>query len=209
MKNIIQIYKAYGIPENLQWHMLRVTACSKKIIDNWIGPDIEKNSLYRVLLLHDMGNIVKIPKEEFADLAFQSTRKKYFDMYGKDDHAVSLAIGEELGLLKHELKLMSDKIFVNNENIFLCDSFETKIGAYCDQRVAPNGVMPLLARLIEAKERYKDKPGSSMNNPRTDALIQYAINIEEQVMQNCIIQPNDITDTSIKENIQFFMDYNI
>lgn len=207
MKNILQIYKDYGIPENLQLHMLRVTACSKKILDSWTGPHIDENSLYRVLLLHDMGNIVKIPKEEFSDHVFQSVRQKYFDLFGKDDHAVSLAIGKELGLQEYELKLMNDKIFISNEDIFQSDSFETKIGAYCDQRVAPDGVMPLLERLTEAKERYKDKPGSSMNNPRTDMLIQCATMIEKQIMHNCNITPDDITDESIKKYIESFKDY--
>ena len=38
--NIIEIYKKYHLPENLQMHMLRVAACSNLIIDNWNGPDI-------------------------------------------------------------------------------------------------------------------------------------------------------------------------
>ena len=209
MKNILQIYKDYGIPENLQLHMLRVAACSKKIIDNWTGPHINKNSLYRVLLLHDMGNIVKIPEDEFDDHVFQSVRKKYFDLYGKDDHIVSLVIAKELGLLEHELKLMNDKIFINNEKTLQSDSYEAKIGSYCDQRVAPDGVMPLLERLIEAKERYKDKPGSSMNNTQTDMLIQCATIIEKQIMDKCNIHPDDITDESVLGNIQFFKDYSI
>ncbi len=32
--NIIEIYKKYHLPENLQMHMLRVAACSNFIIDN-------------------------------------------------------------------------------------------------------------------------------------------------------------------------------
>lgn len=209
MRNILKVYEEYGIPENLQMHMLRVAACSKKIADNWTGEKLNTQSLYRVLLLHDMGNIVKISKEEFSDLTFQAVRKKYFDLFGKDDHEVSLAIGKELGLNEYELKLMSEKVFVNNDNIVNEDSYETKIGAYCDQRVAPDCVMSLLGRLNEAKERYKDKPGSSMNNPKTDYLIHCADTIEKQIMQYCSIRPEDITDNSISENIIFFKEYSI
>ena len=39
--NILEIYKKYGIPENLQMHMLRVAACSNLIIDNWEGKNLE------------------------------------------------------------------------------------------------------------------------------------------------------------------------
>ncbi|MFR6064846.1 MAG: hypothetical protein ACLUH5_02225 [Eubacterium sp.] len=204
MKNILLIYEEYGIPENLQMHMLRVAACSKKIVDNWTGMSLNIQSLYRVLLLHDMGNIVKIPEREFRNKDFQSIREKYYALFGKDDHEVSLTIGKELGLNEYELKLMNNKIFINNDNIMNDKSYETKIGAYCDQRVAPNCVMSLRARLNEAKERYKDKPGSSMNNPRTDKLIHCAAIIEQQIMKYCSIRPEDITDDSIYENIQFF-----
>lgn len=209
MKNILSIYEEYGIPENLQMHMLRVAACSKNIVDNWVGTVLNVQSLYRVLLLHDMGNIVKIPKEEFLDSTFQSVRKKYFNLYGNNDHEVSLAMGKELGLSGYELKLMNDKIFINNDNIMMGNSFETKIGAYCDQRVAPNCVMSLRGRLYEAKERYKNKPGSSMNNPKTDKLIYCADIIEKQIMEYCNIKPEDITDDTIFKNIEFFKGYEI
>ncbi len=207
MKNILEIYKEYSIPKHLQMHMLLVAACSKKIVDNWTGQKLAIESLYRVLLLHDMGNIVKISKEDVMDTNFQIVRNRYFDLYGDDDHVISQAIGKELGLNEYELKLMNEKIFVNNDNIVQNKSYEIKIGAYCDQRVAPNCVMSLMGRLNEAKERYKDKPGSSMNNPKTDQLIACANLIEKQIMKYCSICPDDINDESVSENIQFFKGY--
>ena len=58
--NIINIYQKYHIPKNLQLHMLRVSACAKLITNNWKNKEINKESIIRVCLLHDMGNIVKI-----------------------------------------------------------------------------------------------------------------------------------------------------
>lgn len=52
--NIIEIYKKYHLPEHLQMHMLRVAACSNLIIDNWNGKKLDKESIIRVCLLHDM-----------------------------------------------------------------------------------------------------------------------------------------------------------
>ena len=60
---VLQIYEKYYLPENLQMHMLRVAACSWLIIDHWNGPQIDKNAIIRVLLLHDMGNMLKIPED--------------------------------------------------------------------------------------------------------------------------------------------------
>lgn len=209
MLSIHEIYTNYGIPEHLQMHMLRVASCSKLIVDNWTGVPIRVNEMYRVLLLHDMGNIVKIPVDEVQDPIFQSIRAKYYSAFESDDHKVSQAIAVELGLSEYELDMMNRKIFINNEDVLACDSYEVKIGAYCDQRVAPDGVMSLLGRLNEAKERYKDKPGSSMNNPKTDLLIDCAARIEEQIMQYTSISPADINDGSVVQYIDFFRGYHI
>ena len=208
-KNTIEIYNKYGIPENLQMHMLRVAACCKLITDNWEGNKLKVDSLFKVLLFHDMGNIVKISKDEFSDNIFQENRKKYFELYGNDDHKVSQAIAVELGFTDYELYLMNEKVFVNNENILKGEDYQVKIGAYCDQRVAPDNIMLLLERLMEAKLRYKDKPGSSMNNPKTDLLIDCAVKIEKQIMEFCSINPEDINDDSILNNLDYFKRYTI
>ena len=74
--NIIDIYNKYHLPENLQMHMLRVAACSNLIIDNWNGQTIDKESIIRVSLLHDMGNMVKIPEDFSKDEEFLNILKK-------------------------------------------------------------------------------------------------------------------------------------
>ncbi len=73
--NIIEIYNKYYLPENLQMHMLRVAACSNLIIDNWNGSKIDKESIIRVCLLHDMGNMVKIP-EDINDKSIEKYLRK-------------------------------------------------------------------------------------------------------------------------------------
>ena len=88
--NIIEIYNKYHFPENLQMHMLRVAACSNLIIDNWEGKNLERELIIRVSLLHDMGNMVKIPEDFSQDEEFLKIRKKYFDKYGTNDHEINL-----------------------------------------------------------------------------------------------------------------------
>ena len=73
--NVIEIYNKYHLPENLQMHMLRVAACSNVIIDNWNGPEIDVKAIIRVCLLHDMGNIVKIPEDFSKDEEFLKIRR--------------------------------------------------------------------------------------------------------------------------------------
>ena len=65
--NIIDIYRKYHLPENLQMHMLRVASWSNLIIDNWKGQELDRNAIIRVCLLHDMGNGVVDLKERLED----------------------------------------------------------------------------------------------------------------------------------------------
>ena len=174
--NIIEIYHKYHLPENLQMHMLRVAACSNFIIDNWIGPKIDKEAIIRVSLLHDMGNMVKIPENELTDKEFLKIRKEYFDRYGTNDHEINLEIGKIEGLSDKEITILDGKRSRKNEETLKADSYEIKICAYCDQRVAPDGVVNLKERLENAKVRYKNKPLSVWSNEeKANHLITCAV----------------------------------
>ena len=178
--NIIDIYNKYHLPENLQMHMLRVAACSNLIVDNWNGQKLDKESIIRVSLLHDMGNMVKILEDESKDEEFLNVRKKYFDKYG------------------------------TNEETLKSNSYERKICAYSDQRVAPDGVVGIKERLEDAKIRYKDKPLSVWSNEeKANHLIECSLGIEKQIMEHCKLNPEDINDDSIKTYIEQLKKYEI
>ena len=208
--NIIEIYRKYHLPENLQMHMLRVAACSNLIIDNWNGPEIDKKSIIRVCLLHDMGNMVKIPEDFSSDEEFFKIRKKYFDRYGTNDHEINLEIGKQEGLTEKELKILDGKRSRKNEETLNSNSYERKICAYCDQRVAPDGVTSIEERLEDAKIRYKNKPLSVWSNEeKANHLIDCSLGIEKQIMRYCKLKPEDINDISIKEYIEKLKTYHI
>lgn len=208
--NIIEIYNKYHLPENLQMHMLRVAACSNLIIDNWNGPKIDKEAIIRVSLLHDMGNIVKIPKDFSKDEGFIKTRKKYFDKYGTNDHEINLEIGKQEGLDEKEIEILDGKRSRKNEETLRSNSYERKICAYCDQRVSPNGVVSIKERLEDAKVRYKDKRLSVWSNKeKADYLIKCSLGIEKQIMEYCTIMLEDINDVAIEEYIDKLKKYEI
>ena len=206
--NILQIYNKYHLPENLQMHMLRVSACSNLIIDNWNGPDIDKQAIIRVCLLHDMGNMVKIQENESKDIEFLKVRKKYFDKYGTNDHEINLEIGKQEGLTEKELTILDGKRSRKNEETLKSNSYERKICAYCDQRVAPNGVVSIKERLEDAKIRYKNKPLSVWSNEeKANHLIECSLGIEKQIMKHCKLNPEDINDESIRKYIEMLKKY--
>ena len=206
--NIIEIYNKYHLPENLQMHMLRVAACSNLIVDNWIGQEIDKKLIIRVSLLHDMGNIVKIPEDFSKDEEFINTRKKYFEKYGTNDHEINLEIARIEGLLDKEIEILDGKRSRKNEETLKSNSYERKICAYCDQRVTPNGVSSIKERLEDVKIRYKDKPLSVWSNEeKANHLIECSLGIEKQIMEYCKIEPEDINDDSIKTYIEKLKEY--
>ena len=208
--NIIKIYNKYHLPENLQMHMLRVAACSNLIIDNWNGLEIDKESIIRVCLLHDMGNMVKIPEEESKDEEFLKVRKKYFDKYGINDHEINLEIGKQEGLTEKEITILDGKRSRKNEETLQSNSYERKICAYCDQRVAPNGVVGIKERLEDAKIRYKDKPLSVWSNEeKANYLIKCSLGIEKQIMKYCKLKPEDINDSTIETYIEKLKKYEV
>ena len=207
--NILEIYNQYHLPENLQMHMLRVTACTNLILDNWTGKSIDREAITRVSLLHDMGNMVKIP-EEGQDREFIEIRRKYFEEYGTNDHAINMVIGKKEGLTEKELEILDGKRSRKNEQTAKSDNYEIKICAYCDQRVAPDGVVSLKERLENAKIRYKDKPLSVWSNEeKANQLIKWALQIEEQIMKYCKRTPEDINNQSIQAYIDRLKEYEI
>lgn len=210
MNNIIKIYEKYYIPSHLQMHMLRVAACANFIIDNWIGKELNKDSIIKVSLLHDMGNILKTNENEIQDKNLIELRKKYFIRYGENDHLLNLEIAQNEGLNKYELEILDAKRSRNNEQTLKSNSYEIKICAYCDQRVTPNGVTGIKERLEDAKTRYKDKPMSVWSDAkRADELIDCALNIEKQIMKYCNLKPEQINNYNIQEYIEKLKAYNI
>ena len=208
--NIIEIYNKYYIPENLQMHMLRVAACANLILDNWTGKPIDRKAITRVSLLHDMGNMVKIPEEKIRDKNFIELRKKYYEKYGTNDHEINMLIGKKEGLTDKELEILDAKRSRKNEQTAKSDNYEIKICAYCDQRVAPDGVVSLKERLEDAKRRYKDKPLSVWSNEeKAKYLIKCALEIEAQVMRYCKLKPEDINNQSIQIYIDKLKEYEI
>ena len=210
MANIIEIYEKYYIPKHLQLHMLRVAACAKLILDNWVGEEIDKKAIIRVCLLHDMGNIIKIQEADLQDKRTIELRRKYIEKYGEYEHNTNMAIAREEGMTEKELMILDGKRSRKNEETYKSDSYEVKICAYCDQRVAPDGVVSIKERLEDAKVRYKDRPLSVWSNEeKAKHLIECSLGIEKQIMQFCDIMPEDINDESIAKYIEKLKQYEI
>lgn len=208
--NIIEIYRKYHLPENLQMHMLRVAACSNLILDNWNGITINKEAIIRTSLLHDMGNMAKISDYEVEDENFRKIRKQYIDKYGRDSHKINLIIAKQEGLKDYEVEVIDKKSSKRGEETLNSERYDVKILLYSDQRVAPYGVTSLKERLEEVKNRYKNISLSVWSNEeKANHLIECSLEIEKQIMKYCKLNPEDINNDSIKTYIYKLKKYEI
>src|SRR6266498_2015992 len=145
-RTIENIYDDFKVPPNLQRHMLRAAASAEIIAEHWFGPLISTPPMLRVLLLHDIGNIVKsdfdkkpeLLEEEAPNVLYwKRVQKEFVERFGKDDHLASHKLAAEVGLNDDELALLDAKIFVKNDITLKSEDFNLKISAYVDQRVGP------------------------------------------------------------------------
>ena len=214
---ILRIYEKYGTPSNLQKHMLRAAALSSIICNSWKGPEIDRERIVTVMLLHDMGNVVKmnLTKKEYLppenqDISYlKDLQNKYITRYGTDDHIVTYNILAEMGLDKDYLWLVLNKIFINNEMIANSNNYELKICAYADQRTGPNGIVTLQERFDELRRRYGNNPQASINHPRAQYLIGSAYEIERQIMQYTSVDLSQVTDIEILLEIESLSKYRV
>ena len=217
INNIYQIYNKYNIPKHLRLHMCRTASITEMILDNWNGLEINKDDLIAGMLIHDMGNVLKInfddpitidyfepedkPKYEF----YRDVQQQIISRYGTNDVEVNILIAKEIGandsivfLLNHSIK--------DNEDVYLSNDLALKIRMYSDQRTELYGILGIEERLLKAKARdLKSKNPTYSVNPKFDLWVECAIDIEKQIFQYCKIKPEDINDKSIQKYIDKYL----
>jgi len=63
---LLEVYKKFGSPPNLQEHMLRVCGVTTYIGKHWIGKEgVDWVRVKAISLLHDIGNVVKLDFEKY------------------------------------------------------------------------------------------------------------------------------------------------
>lgn len=205
------IYQNYALPLVLQNHMLRVAAVGKWIIEHWNNHSIKLNEedIIEVLLLHDIGNIVKGEDDNFKALFPDTYDMESFEYwvnmrnwirehYGNNDLQATQNIVKEIGISEKLREMIEKKQFYNNRKTYENTDYAIKICAYADQRVAPEGIMSLNGRLNEAIKRYQNVKDASVNRSDRKVLIQFAKKIEEQIFENVNGTPDQITDESVE-----------
>ncbi|MCA9458091.1 MAG: HD domain-containing protein, partial [Nitrospira sp.] len=211
LRDIATICRAYRVPPNLKLHLLRVAAFASKICQNWAGAKIDQQLIIKALLLHDIGNIVKADyrrnpglfPEEMQNLKYwMAVQDMIKEKYGDDDMGATLAIAQDIGVSDNVIKLITEKQFILNDETLQSDDWNRKIAAYSDQRIGPWGVLSLRERLSEAKRRYKNVEGASVNIRGFEGLVRSAEKIEAQLTENLKFNILTIDDKMLEPIIE-------
>lgn len=206
------IYKKYSVPKNIQMHLFRTASVAEYILDA-LPNKRDKESIITALLLHDIGNIVKmslgekgitfLAKEDKTRVPeLQKIKDEFIAKYGSDDILVSLAIAKEIGVSERVLFLLKYKSFKDACFISTSNDLELSICGYSDWRVGPFGVLSLDARIQEVKHRYKDKKlyqNVNSSDKKITSWLTCAKLVEKNIFALTKVTPLYVTDASIEK----------
>lgn len=208
MSSIQEIYSRYKIPPIIQTHQLRVAAVARIIAEAHAGK-CDAEVVTQVGLLHDMGNIIKVQFNVFAEAwepegvaYWQAVRNDMVNQYGPDEHEATVAIAKEIGVSDIVLHCTDMMSFSHIEKVLLEGTLEEQICAYADNRVGPFGVLSLAERLEEAKQRYMYRTDRIFDHARHEEIVHRAHELELLLFTGITLQPADITDAHIAPIIE-------
>lgn len=217
---ISDIYAQYPVTPNLARHMLRVGAVTHLIIGHWTGPLLQEETMMKIALLHDMGNILKfdfegnprlLEEEQDNVEKWKDLRTEWASRFANEDE-MTYAIAAECGLSGEELGMMKDLGYGFMETIAQEKGYERKIVKYADMRAAPFGILPLSERIAEGHERYLNHPTHPMKEDkdgRREKLEKASLEVERQITSHCTMAPEEINDISIAPIMETLRSYEI
>jgi hypothetical protein len=207
MKTISQIYSEYKIMPTLQLHQLRVAAVAKSICNSLVG-GIDTETVIKVCLLHDMGNIIKFDLNYFPDFTkpegleyWQKVKDEYINKYGNEEHVATRVICEEIGLSDKGLRYLNSIGFSRVKTTLDNGTLEEKVCCYADQRVGPHGVLTIEERLSDGRSRYAGRQDKAMVSDKFEGLAEALKELENQIFSSSNIKPDDIKRESIENDL--------
>lgn len=194
---VLDIYRRYDIPGNLEKHMLRVAAVSRILTDHWHHSDMDQDAVVTACLLHDMANIIKFRfdrpplfREEASEQDYwRQVRERMVRLYGDNVHHATLTICREIGIGSEPYRIISEMDWRNVPAILAHRDYPSAIAVYSDMRVGPHGVMSLSDRIGNLQSRNPDHDLSDIPSS--------AVQLETTLRSFIAIDPSHIDDTKI------------
>jgi hypothetical protein len=214
MRKITDIYKEYKIINNLQEHQFRVTGVAMQICESF-DLEIDKESIIKACLVHDLGNIIKFRLNYFPEFLepegleyWQSVQNEFIQKYGDNEHEGTLKILAELGVSPKITRIVSVVGYPYIKEVLESDDLNKKIITYSDFRVSPHGVVSIAERAEDGRKRYEGFKNDVTPDER-ERRFQYIVALQSQIFSHLKIKPEDITDDSITKNIEKLKNFEI
>lgn len=204
---IAQIYSRYRIMPQLQLHMYRVAAVGNVILDNWRGPQVNRDLITQVLLLHDMANIVKFDLS--GKPAWQKIQQDFISRYGSDEFQATVAIAQELKLTERMIYLIGHRSSPDLGQVVKSSDWELKLASYPDFRVAPGGVVSVKKRWDDISRRYRRKTHPLAQADFIATAYRYCLELESQLQPFISLPLNQITDSIISPYLKSLPNYEL
>ncbi len=211
---IFEIYKKFGIPPNLQQHMILVAGVAEFIARNWKNGRIDKNKLIKASLVHDLGNIVKFNFDKYPEFLgdevkninyWKEKQEEIINKYGRDDHEVTQRMLNEIGLDRESIEAVSAKSFANSIETANSNNWYLKILLYSDMRVLPFGVCTIEERLEDIMKRMPQY----YTRPNINDLLNACRQVESEIQQNMSCAIAEINQQNINKSNKEFMEMEI
>jgi hypothetical protein len=216
-QNIQLIYERYSIPKNLQRHMMQVAAVGEQL-SNASKMPVNKNNIVAALLIHDLGNLVKMQlhsdeKIKLLDLEdqnkveyYRKKQKEFIEKYSSDDFVTNKLIAKEIGVENEIIDLLpgENPLQMLTKREVTPKNIEKIICIYSDLRVSPTGVTTIKERLAEYAKRHSFDSDPAKTE-HSNNFVKAAEEMERKLFLKMNITPKEITKDSVKKLVSSYL----
>lgn len=200
---ILEIYKNYKIPRNIQEHQLRVASVSVLIIENH-QEKFDKDLIITACLLHDMGNIIKSDFDMFPEFLepegrayWEEVKKSFIDIYGPNEDKATQQIAKELRV-KNEVQKMLENFKYKDDPKNELEEY-VNLCIYSDLRVGPHGIVSVKERFKDGEKRYLKRNIKGIDKEYFQKMYEIWPKRERKILKSSKIKPQDITEEKISK----------
>lgn len=199
---LLEVYKKFGSPPNLQEHMLRVNGIVSFLEKHWTGEPLDWRIAKKAAMLHDLGNIVKLDFVKYAHFLgdeivnleqWKNIQTKMIEAYGTDDHEATIKMLNEIRAEREIVEIISNKSFARSVDTKNSNNWSLKILYYADLRTLPSGIGTTQERLDDVKKRLT----KYTNRPDFEDLVNACSEIEKQIQENLNVPVSEINDQNV------------
>lgn len=192
-------------------HMLRVAAFGTIVTDKF-DPNItiDRESLLKAMLIHDMGNILKFDMNVTRSLGINEEQIRIIEIiqsefrqkYGSDEHTATYAIAHEIGVPPKAHHILTNMGSSKIKHMISTDDWEVKIATYADNRIDPRGVTTLMKRWQDVLDRYKGTAHKLGDAVEVEERKNHSFELERQIQSKCNLDLQNINDSTIAPYIE-------